>query len=534
MTELLIDTMPLVVSLEEAEGRPGKYIFRGQFARSDKATDNKRLYREHLWRREFKRLSESMARRGVYGELDHPSDGRTKLARVSHLITKLDIKGNEVIGEAEILDTPNGRIMKALADAKASVGVSSRGYGSIKTIAGGVQEVQEDFKLDTFDFVADPATKTAYPELFREEREHIREAEVELTLEILKRDYPGLMEQVSNLASGDIAQLITEAENRTEARLREDWEHQLRRSMEVLRDEAVEQARSELLSDPQVAAAKQICERIFGMVKSFGVDPEAHLEIMGGGSDVASLETKLADRELEVQAAKRETEEMAALARKSSYMLHLERSLRGDPSAEAIIALVGDPSLLASTEEIDERVEAIRDELEKRGGPVNTQSDTQAALEAADARAEQAEETADSLKKQLRESRSEETKAKRHANQAIQLAEAAQLQIYVEQKIGGNPQASALREECEGATSEKAIDEIVERFVPHRTHDPDEADRIRARVESGARGKQRDLLEDTYGDKKPNGGKPSNGAGNPLEEFGLTGDRFDKLSGSKS
>jgi hypothetical protein len=206
MAELLIDTMPLTFTLEEATDRPGKYIFRGQFARSDKATDNKRLYREHLWRREIGRIGEAMSRRGVYGELDHPADGRTRLARVSHLLTKLSVKGTEVIGEAEILDTPNGRIMKVLADAKASVGVSSRGFGSVKTIADGVQEVQEDFRLDTFDFVADPATKTAYPKLFKEERERIEEANVELTLDILKRDYPGLVEEMTR-ESGAVLRL---------------------------------------------------------------------------------------------------------------------------------------------------------------------------------------------------------------------------------------------------------------------------------------------------------------------------------------
>ena len=529
--ELLIDTMPLVFSLEEAEGRPGKYIFRGQFARSDKATDNKRLYREHLWLREFKRLAENMKRRGVYGELDHPSDGRTKLTRVSHIITKLDIKGNEVIGEAEILDTPNGRIMKVLADAKTSVGVSSRGYGSVKTIADGVQEVQEDFKLDTFDFVADPATKTAYPKLFREERERIEEAEVELTLEALKRDYPSLVEELVGNANEGVGSLITEAENRTEARLKEDFAFQLRRSLEQVREEAVEKARSDFLSDPEVAMAKQVVEQIVGLVKSFGVDPDAHKMMMGASDDVSALETKLADRELEVQAAKRETAEMGKLARRAGYQLHLERLVRGDPSAEAIIALVGDPALLSSKEDIEQRVEAVRDELEKRGGPVRDDNDLEVALEAASARIEQVEWQLGAVQKQFQESVVFEKRAKGQASQAIQLAEAAQLQVYIEKKIAGNPQAGALREQCSGATTEAGVNRIVEGFVPKRTHDTDEADRIRARVEAGARGKQRDLMEDTHGGKTPPNGKPSNGAGNPLQEFGLSGERFDKLSG---
>lgn len=538
MAELLIDTMPLVFSLEEAEGRPGKYIFRGQFARSDRATDNKRLYREHLWTREFKRMSESMGRRGTYGELDHPSDGRTKLARVSHLITSLSVKGNEVIGEAEILDTPNGRIMKVLADAGASVGVSSRGYGSVKTIDNGVQEVQEDFRLDTFDFVADPATKTAYPKLFREERGHIQEAEEQMSLETLKRDYPGLVEEMMNeRTSGDVGSLITEAENRTEARLKEDFAHQLRRSIEVIREEAVEQARSEFLSDPNVAGAKQVLERVFGLVKSFGVDPLATEPTFGGTTAAPdpAMEAKLADRELEVQAAQREAKEMADLARRAAYQLHLERSIRGDTkeTAEAIVTLVGDPSLLGSKEEIDERVEAVRGELDRRGGPVKADDDLEVALEAAEVRIEQAERAKLKIERQLGEARAAEKKAKGQAELATKIAEAANLQVYVERRISGNPNASSLRELCEEATSEASINSIVERYVPQRTRDTDEAERIRARVESGARGKQRDLLEDTHGGKTPPNGKPGNGAGNPLQEFGLSGDKFDKLAGQK-
>ena len=527
MAELLIDTMPLTFSLEEAEGRPGKYIFRGQFARSDKPTDNKRLYREHLWQREIKRMSESMAKRSTYGELDHPSDGRTKLVRVSHLLTQLHVKGNEVIGEAEILDTPNGRILKVLADAKASVGVSSRGFGSVKSIADGVQEVQEDFKLDTFDFVADPATKTAYPQLFREEREHIQEAEMELTLSVLKRDYPGLVEEMAGEfgRSGDVASLITEAEDRTARRLKEDFASSIRRGMEVIREEAREEARSEALSDPEIAKAKQVVEQIVGLVKSFGFDAEAHKETMGGGKDASELEGRLADRELEVQAAQRETTEMAEIARRAAYQLHLERAVRDDPSAEAIIALVGDPSQCSSKEEIDQRIETVREELARRGGPLpneNSREETEAALETANAEIAEAKDEAKDWRKKYRDM---ESKARR----AIEIAEAAQLQVYVERKIGGHPKATSLREACEGATDQVSVDRIIKGRTAQRTHDTDEADRIRAAAQG--RGKQRDLYEDTHGSK--DGGKsPGNGVGNPLEEYGMTGESFDKLAGT--
>ena len=198
MPEILIDSMPLEFTLEESKTSPGKYVARGQFARSDQPTENKRLYGPHLWEREIGRLSDSMKGRMVFGELDHPADGRTKLQRVSHILTNLHSEGSEIQGEAEILDTPNGRILKAILDAQGKVGVSSRGFGTTKVVANGVHEVQEDFRLHTFDFVADPAMKTAYPEVFHEETLKIPEDGMELTLEDLKRDYPGLVEALSS------------------------------------------------------------------------------------------------------------------------------------------------------------------------------------------------------------------------------------------------------------------------------------------------------------------------------------------------
>ena len=184
MAGILIDTIPLTFTLEESKdpAKKGKVIARGEFARSDRATENKRFYHEHLWKREIGRLAEAMRDRRNFGELDHPADGRTKLQRVSHLLTNLKVEGNSVVGEAEVLDTPNGRILKTIMEADAKVGVSSRGYGSTKTNAEGLEEVQEDFRLDTFDFVADPATKTAYPQVFHEERQRIPEDDMGMTM----------------------------------------------------------------------------------------------------------------------------------------------------------------------------------------------------------------------------------------------------------------------------------------------------------------------------------------------------------------
>jgi len=543
MTELLIDSMPMLnVHLQEDAGHPGKIIIRGQFARSDKATENKRLYRERLWRREFGRLSESIAHRRMFGELDHPSDGRTKLARVSHIITKLDINGNEVIGEAEVLDTPNGRIMKALAAANAQVGVSSRGFGSTKSLPDGTLEVQEDFRLDTFDFVADPATKTAYPKVFAEERERMFAGD-DMTLEDLKRNYPGLVEELSKqlveqTSGTNISRVIQETEERTTQRLTEDFGIKLRRATEVLEDEITSHVRSDLLSDPMVAGAKQVVEQIVGLVKSYGLDPQAREDLDKQTEEIASLKTRLADRELEVQKLQSESSELRALAKEAAYRLHLERLVGNDPSREAIEALIGDVTKFDTKEEITSKVETVKAELDKRGGAVKPTTD-KAAEAAAESIAVKDDEIA-SLKSRLSAIEADKAKASERAvkaegtaRKAVRVAEDLEIQLHVERRVNDQPSEEhrlALRELCEDAASTTEVDRIVSRFKPARSIDEDEASRIRARV---SRGKGRDLAEDTSGAKGTKSVSGSNGRGSgPLTEVGLDKGTFERLAGT--
>jgi len=99
------------------------------------------------------------------GELDHPQNDSVKLSNVSHLITGLNMKGNEVIGEAEILNTPAGKVAQALIEGGVKIGISSRGMGTVTEELDGKRYVNEDFKLITWDIVADPSTRGAYPGL---------------------------------------------------------------------------------------------------------------------------------------------------------------------------------------------------------------------------------------------------------------------------------------------------------------------------------------------------------------------------------
>ena len=104
------------------------------------------------------------------GELDHPDSSVINLKNVSHNISDMWWDGDKVMGKIEILPTPSGNILKALIESGITVGVSSRGMGSLKQM-GEVMEVQDDFELLCWDFVSTPSNPDSFMHLVRESKE---------------------------------------------------------------------------------------------------------------------------------------------------------------------------------------------------------------------------------------------------------------------------------------------------------------------------------------------------------------------------
>lgn len=155
--------------LEESKSS-GTMKIAGVFQRANAPNHNKRIYEKKLLVREMKRLDEAINERRLMGELDHPTHDAVKLGNVSHLVTKLEMRGDEMLGEAEILNTPCGQVAQALIKGGVKLGISSRGMGSL-TERGEYSVVNDDFKLVTFDLVADPSTKGAFPGLVNESKD---------------------------------------------------------------------------------------------------------------------------------------------------------------------------------------------------------------------------------------------------------------------------------------------------------------------------------------------------------------------------
>ena len=158
---------------EEKEGKKN-YFIEGIFLQSEIANKNGRMYPFKTLQREVAKYHENFIRQGrALGELGHPEGPSINLDRVSHKIERLSEDGNNFVGRAKILDTPNGKIAKSLLDEGVQLGVSSRGLGSIKK-EGNCSVVADDFILSTAaDIVADPSAPDAFVEGIYEGREWV-------------------------------------------------------------------------------------------------------------------------------------------------------------------------------------------------------------------------------------------------------------------------------------------------------------------------------------------------------------------------
>ena len=183
--KLITETIENIEVITEERNGKKDYKIKGIFMQADIKNRNGRIYPVGTLAKEVKRYNEQFInKKRAFGELGHPDGPTVNLERVSHMITSLKPEGKNFIGEAKIMDTPYGKIVKNLIDEGAQLGVSSRGMGSLQSGSQG-NVVGKDFYLATAaDIVADPSAPDAFVEGIMEGKEWVWDNGVLKSMEV--------------------------------------------------------------------------------------------------------------------------------------------------------------------------------------------------------------------------------------------------------------------------------------------------------------------------------------------------------------
>ena len=174
IVKLISEAVENVEFITEEKKGGKSYKIRGIFMQADVKNRNGRVYPMDILTKEVTKYNKNFIQQNrAFGELGHPDGPTVNLERVSHMITSLTPDGKNFIGEAKIMETPMGKIVKNLMDEGAKLGVSSRGMGSLNQ-KNGASYVRDDFYLATAaDIVADPSAPNAFLEGIMEGKEWV-------------------------------------------------------------------------------------------------------------------------------------------------------------------------------------------------------------------------------------------------------------------------------------------------------------------------------------------------------------------------
>ena len=163
MAQLLVDVTPFKPTIRESKTKPGVFEVEGVMQRASAENQNGRVYKKEILERECSKYIKEFVERGnAFGELDHPESPVVSLKNASHIVKELWWKGDDLMGKVELLNTPAGNIVKEIIRAGHTIGISSRGTGSVQQTNEGHLEVQDDFELVCWDFVSNPSTHGAF------------------------------------------------------------------------------------------------------------------------------------------------------------------------------------------------------------------------------------------------------------------------------------------------------------------------------------------------------------------------------------
>ena len=160
---LLINVTPFKGLLTESKNNPGVFEVVGIMQRAGAKNQNGRIYKREILEDQVREYIENFVKVGnAYGELDHPESAVVSLKNASHVVKDLWWEGEDLMGKVELLNTPSGNIVKEILRGGHTIGISSRGTGSVQQTNEGTLMVQPDFELVCWDFVSNPSTQGAF------------------------------------------------------------------------------------------------------------------------------------------------------------------------------------------------------------------------------------------------------------------------------------------------------------------------------------------------------------------------------------
>lgn len=472
---VLVDTSgPLRLNVVEGKNG-GALVVEGKIGHCDVPTANGRVYPRSIMEREIKRLKPRIEQASVYAAVDHPGDGKTRLKDAGAIVRDLWIEQSGAIhGKFEVVsEAPAGQAIAAFLRRGASVGMSSRGLGSTTSGPNGYDVVGEDFRLNTWDFVSDPACHDAYPAIVSEDEEqkitedHLRARFPKIVQAIEEKAYATAQQVCEEVAKDEIRcevekqaeegirlgkdklreDVKLEVADEIRAQLREDFATKLVRAIAEMREKITEEVKSDLASDPAVAGARLTLSKITEMLSPYKPTPDVQKMLSERDSATADLQKAITERDKKIKEQAEQVARVEQKARTAIYALYVEQKVGAHPAAAEIKKLIGDMTEIKSVDDLKIRVDAAIEQAQKTTAVVKEQ----ASEEIATLRA--------TYERKLREKDREVASAKAQSSEILKRVEAIEQSFH---KVLVEKDAAVAAARAELADREEELAEALE------------------------------------------------------------------------
>ena len=527
--QLLIDSFSFKLSQLHESENGDKYTLVGKFAQADIPTANGRVYGRHLWEREIARLNPLCVQGKVFGELDHPDDGKTKLQRSAVIIKRLWIDENgQIMGEMKVMNTSQGRELKAIIDDGGAVGVSSRGYGSVVR-EGSSLIVQDDFTLLTFDPVADPAENSAYPVV-------IKNAGTEAT-EIVKAGFQESIDRkklnsaisdakkifVSRLKEMSRKEALENAINESFPKISGSYDKKdftIDVAAEVMNIRESDEHRDSKENEMNTIQSQTGIAKVPSYEEVEKIVYESLAPIVAGKeAQVESLKAKLEKTRKALEESKAKEKQLESVAKELGYSLYIQQHLGSHPRLKQIREGLGDISLIESLDALKGLLSAHIAEVQSLK---ESRLEEQKGLQ----------EKLDESKNLLAEANARISIVENERDEAVRIGNEHAAELYLEKRISKSPVQSEIRLAFKKMSYESKTIEGVQALLEHykniQISKASDYSAVRSRLkESQIRMESQKVVESHIEETKPG----NNAKDFFLEEIGQSYQELKRLAG---